>query len=232
MANGRQSTILDQPLPGFLAAGRGGLTEEPLTARQAFSDLCRKAGSRLAPCTLGNWKPWGTPEEQERQKQVLDAAKEFAAQIGLHIADGRNLVLIGSVGTGKDHLTMGLLRFALQAGCTSLDWTTGVRFFGSYRDGITRQTPEEETTNGWCRAKILVISELLAANETLPDWQLSQLWSVLDQRYRNRMPTWLSINVETRKDAVAKIGEKILSRLEDPGLVLRFFWSDHRKRAK
>jgi hypothetical protein len=58
------------------------------------------------------------------------------------------------------------------------------------------------------------------------------LYRVLDRRYREVKPTWVTINAEDADDAKAKLGAPIFDRLKDNAELVPCFWPSFRERAK
>lgn len=54
------------------------------------------------------------------QKQALEVCQTYACNIKQTLREGQNLLLIGSVGTGKTHLACGVARRFLEAGHSAL----------------------------------------------------------------------------------------------------------------
>jgi DNA replication protein DnaC len=70
----------------------------------------------------------------EKQQKILAKAKAYAENMKDEVADGRNVVLFGPPGTGKDHLMVAMLRVAVQLSGLSVMWVNGLDLYGEIRD--------------------------------------------------------------------------------------------------
>ena len=190
--------------------------------------MLRCAGKLYAGATLQSFKLHGTYEEQRRQRVVLDRLKDYCDGIGRHIDNGHNVIFTGSCGTGKDHLMVGMVREAIKAGCYEIQYATAYEIYDSLREAIRGNTSQAEVLGDLYRPKLLIISDVLPMNNALTDYEGEMLFRLLDTRHRRLKATWVNINVKSRAEAVAKIGEKILDRLEADGFTLTFEWADYR----
>ncbi len=200
--------------------------------RQTWSDLIRAIGSRYAGATVNSFERHGTDADRQRQDAALNQVNEFCADMRHNIERGRNVVFSGTCGTGKDHLQVGMLRHAIAAGCFSIGWVSAVEMFGNLKDALSGSITAGEVIGDLYRPTLLVISDVLPINEPLSKYEAEMLFRLVDTRSRRQRPTWVSVNVETREEAVEKIGAKILSRLEQDSLVLRMQWCDYRRKAR
>jgi DNA replication protein DnaC len=168
------------------------------------------------------------------QKAALDAVRRFAAGIEQAVKDGRGLVLYGTVGTGKDHLLAALLYAAAAAGF-SCSWVAGLELYGRVRDTFDNGRAEETAIGPHVLPDVLGISDpILPTQRAGPAAGVADgdLYRVLDRRYREVKPTWVTINAEDADDAKAKLGAPIFDRLKDNAELVPCFWPSFRERAK
>ena len=124
---------------------------------------------------------------------ALMAARRFAEGYPLETG-GRGLLLTGSIGSGKTHLAVGLLRELIeQRGASGI--------FCDYRDLLKQiqnsynpqvATTELEILRPVFEAEILVLDELGAVKPT--DWVWDTVAHVLNTRYNDKKTTLITTN--------------------------------------
>lgn len=194
--------------------------------------MANAAGPRYAGATIDSFELHGDNAQQERQRATIARIRDYVASIRRNIAQGRGVLLSGTCGAGKDHLMIGMIREAINAGCHDVLWLSAVDMFGDAKDALRTSVPMREHLEMWTRPELLVISDLLPMNQALTAFEGEILFRLIETRTRRCRSTWANFNIGNRQDAVDKIGEKILSRLEQNALVLNLQWSDYRRLAK
>jgi DNA replication protein DnaC len=198
----------------------------------------RLCDQRYRRARLDNFTLYGTEAEQKQQRRVIDAIREFSSKISENIASGRNLVLFGPPGTGKDHLLAAVMREAVRAAWKEGDnydqfaWTNGADLFSSARDCIDSEVRTEQSEfRRWVSPTILAISDPVPPfkDDKLTPFQSSFLLRVIDGRYRSGKPTFVTMNVESGKEAEGRLGAQVVDRLRDGALVCHCFWPSFRR---
>ena len=140
---------------------------------------------------------------------LFKAAKNFAA----HHLNGW-LFLTGKFGCGKTHLAAAIANEVVSLGVETLfltvpdllDW---LRYsFGS--DDTSYESRFEEIKN----VRLLVLDDLGTQNATA--WAREKLYQIINHRYTQRLPTVITTNID-----LSEIDERVSSRLQDRGLVLK-----------
>lgn len=165
-----------------LARGRGRGVASAIPARYRgvsfdrppVSDMARDPGSRA----------------------VVQAAKEYIANLDENLAQGRGLWLMGSTGTGKTTLGMLIASAALARGKS-----VGVYFAPKLLNRIRQTYQESESENAYAEffervtsVDLLYIDDLGAERHT--DWVVEQLYAVVNERYENRRAMLVTSNAE------------------------------------
>ena len=147
---------------------------------------------------------------------ALMATRRFADGYPLE-TDGRGLLLTGSIGSGKTHLAVGLLRELIeQRGATGI--------FCDYRDLLKQiqnsynpqvATTELEILRPVFDAEILVLDELGAVKPT--DWVWDTVAHVLNTRYNDKKTTLITTNYSNLPSALvqtqpASVSDRDISR--------------------
>ncbi len=178
-------------------------------------------GRRYATCRFENFE-CDTPKK-------TDAVEQLQAFAGDTSAAHRNLLLWGPSGTGKDHLLAACVhRFLItRATIPSIEWTSGPRLFSQLRSAISQRESDGSVTRSLKQAGVLVVSDL--AMTTLTDFQREVLYDIVDSRYSNARPIWLSANVVSRKALEEATSVQIVDRLIDDAVYVSCNWPSYRK---
>jgi DNA replication protein DnaC len=163
-------------------------------------------------------------------KRHLEACRDFAND-----HRGRMLVMLGNHGAGKNHLAASILK------------TTGGVMYTAYeielllRQSYAGETREYQVLNRLCEAETLVIDEI--GRTKSGDWELNWFSHVINKRYGNCRPTVLISN-KHRKESCPRgeagcpdclqnwVGNDVLSRIIETGLVMEFTGGDYRGKKR
>lgn len=192
--------------------------------QRLWQGLVRGFGQRYSESTLDSFDI-----EHEAQRTVVERLREYADDIDKAIADGRNVILYGPPGTGKDHLLVALVRAAV-ATFHSVEWCDAQTLYGKFRDAIGADKSESSVMDELTRAGVLAISDPTPPLGELSEYQRSMLFRIVDRRYRDLRPTWVTINAADSKEAEQKIAPNIVDRLAHGALVLRCNWPSYRRK--
>lgn len=143
-------------------------------------------------------------------------AKNKVAAYCREIADiaenGKSLVMLGSVGTGKTHLAICMLKAMIAEGGTGVFLSVSELILSirtSWKDGTTA-----EKMNLYRDAHLLVLDEVGVQAGTENERQI--LFSIINHRYNEMKPTVLLSNLKL-KDFQAFVGPRIFDRLKEGG---------------
>ena len=161
---------------------------------------------------------------------MVESLKAYADEIPRRVSAGQNVVLFGPPGTGKDHLLTALAWSVIVRFGGHVQWTDGTAFYREARDSFDSNESEGAFVERYSQAKILYLSDPLPPTGNLTQFQAATLFSVIDRRYRDKRPTWLSMNVQDSAEAERRLGAAIADRLRENTLALRCEWPSYRKR--
>jgi DNA replication protein DnaC len=197
-------------------------------ASRALADLAFSLGARYSRerTRLAKFEIYHASQET-----AVTRVRAFIADMGTNLQEGRSLVLYGAVGAGKDHLLAAALYVAASATLPA-QWLSGQEFYGRIRDTMDTGEREETVMEKWTRPIILGISDPIPPIGKPSEWNTSQLYRILDRRYRAMRSTWVSLNAESLADADAKLSAPIFDRLRDGATLVPCFWPSFRERAK
>lgn len=214
--------------------------DQDLARREAADEQRRKAklvesltadlGPRYHParCSLDTFRV----QDTKAQGPVLARLQALAESLDVTTADGSGLVFIGGVGTGKDHLAAALLYHAAGTFGLTCKWVNGRSTFQASRDAMTRDTTESELIRPLVAPAVLCISDPIPVGGVLTAWNADLLYRVIDERYRQIRPTWLTLNVRSTKEADERLSPPVWDRLRDQCEVIECLWASYRRERR
>jgi DNA replication protein DnaC len=159
----------------------------------------------------------------------LAICREFAGD-----PQGRKLVMLGNNGTGKNHLASSILK------TTGGVLRTVFEIELLLRRSYSGETREYRIIQELCEAPMLVIDEV--GRTKGGEWEENWLSHVIDKRHKNLMPLVLVSNCHLRENCresdgcpkciQACLGNDVLSRIIEDGIVLNFTGNDYRNRIR
>jgi DNA replication protein DnaC len=169
-------------------------------------------------CSLESFKP-----TNDKQRQVIDKLKVF------DVESGRGLIFYGTIGTGKDHLLAAMLYKV--AATKPASWINGPELFGRFRDSFDDDTKESQIIERLVRPAVLGISDPIPIIGESGSWRTEILYRVVDMRYRDLKPTWMTINAESPEDADVKLASPVFDRLREDAELISCFWESYREKS-
>ena len=162
------------------------------------------------------------------QKEAKATIQNYIDHLDENLTTGRNIIMIGSVGTGKTHLSISLLKAVIDNGGLGM-FTTAGDIFMNIRNTWQANSDKStlDVTQRFCDMDFLVIDEIGVQRGT--DNEREILFSILNERYNYFRPTVLLSNLPI--DGVrGYIGERIYDRLkENGGLLITLNGQSYRK---
>lgn len=215
-------TVQDEP------ADQTRLQQEAVAERYwRHATMLRQLGRRYAACRLSNFAIADGPEG-ERQSAVVGRLRTYAENMRTELEAGNGILLFGPSGTGKDHLLVAMATAAIIRYGRDVRWASGMEFFGQVRDAMDSGESEHALISHYTRPEVLILSDPLPPFGDLTPHQAAMLYRVIDGRYRERRPTWVSLNVRDRAEAEKRMGVPIVDRLRDGALAMPCDWSSYR----
>ena len=185
--------------------------------------LTSRLGRRYANCRLSNYECDGGP-----QGAAVASVRDYLENLQGNIRSGVNVVFFGPPGTGKDHLMTAMLRAAVTAGL-DVNWQDGADLFGGFRDAMRGTETEAVMMSRFTTPSVLAISDPVPPFGGLSEYQASMFFRLIDRRYRDMLPTWVTINAEDRSEMEQRIGANIVDRLGHDALAIPCNWKSRRK---
>jgi len=128
----------------------------------------------------------------------------------------KGLILTGKYGTGKTGLLVAALREFASVGIRSFRFTTGPDLFDMLRQGYDKGDAAERLHRIQA-TRLLVIDDLGA--EKPSEWTHERVFSIVNHRYENQLPTWVSTNCDM-ETLSQRIGERSVWRLAEMSMFI------------
>lgn len=165
----------------------------------------------------------------EKQTAVWRWAMNYVAGFEIVLQTGRSCAFTGGTGTGKTRLASSMLAYVLDKGGTCY-YTTAAEMLGRVKDTYNDRAKEteKEAIEFFRSRDLLVIDEV--GKQVDSHYDQTQLFNVLDLRYRTCRPTVIVSNL-SMAGLDAFLGAAVADRLrESGGGVLVFDWDSQRNR--
>jgi DNA replication protein DnaC len=197
---------------------------------QALWVIERDLGPRYSHgrCTLDNYQLL-----YERQRPVLAAVRAFADGLPEAVKAGRNLILAGTIGVGKDHLLAALLHLATGRHGFAARHFSGQALLSEFREAMKSGHDSE----GQLLSKkvlgpdVLALSDPVLADSPPTPWERGKLFAAIDGRYTLLRPTWVTVNARDEGQLKGLLTPPVYDRLRENGLVLFCVWPSYRGRS-
>lgn len=145
---------------------------------------------------------------------------------------GQSVFLSGECGTGKTHLAVALMnwwyanRYTGRSLRGSALFLSAVEFFIALKNTFGDSgTSEDSVLSRYSSTPFLLIDDLGA--EKISDWSRQQFFTLIDRRYRNKLQTIITSNLDLTQ-VCEMIDDRISSRILEMGTVLRLNGDDKR----
>ncbi len=206
------------------------------------------AAARIPPryehCELEDFDPHFEGAHPSLEKVLLDA-RGF---VGQYPVEKTGLLLIGSVGLGKTHLAVGILKKLILEkgiGCVFYDYRELLKEIqNSYNSTV--QTTELDVLRPVFETEVLVLDELGAVKPT--EWVGDTVSLILNSRYNAKLTTIITTNFpngpsakaegvdgpkrSSREDTLGdRIGDRMLSRLHEMCRPIELRGADFRQKV-
>lgn len=191
-------------------------------AYEAMGTTLLDVGALLENATIANY----VSKTLEQQKAVATAIK-YADNACLALENGINLIFFGTVGTGKDHLMMGVAKKLFNARKT-VAWTNGPQLKTRMRDCINGNDSEMELNRDCLKPDFLWISDLVVAGHPLTPYQSDCVYQIVEARSAQKKPILMTINVKNPFEFNTSLGAATADRLRNKAICHFFDWESYR----
>jgi len=167
--------------------------------------------------------------EQERCKKI---ALNFVLTFPQRLKEGTCLKFLGNSGTGKTLLSLIIYQALAKTGF-SVRYESSLHFLRQFQEKeFESHTAYQSLLGSYLRIQFLVIDEVsvgIGKGGHPSDWQRSHLYTLINQRYINRLCT-LIISNHSQDELVERLGEPTVGRLTENGITLAFNWKSYRQK--
>jgi DNA replication protein DnaC len=211
-----------------------------LQARAQALLAAARIPKRYEHCELSNF-------ESDGPHQLLASSRLAAGKfVEEYPVDSTGLLLIGSIGVGKTHLAVGIIKeLVLSKGiaCLFYDYRELLKQIqNSYNDSV--KATELEVRRPVFETEVLVLDELGAVKPT--EWVWDTVSLILNARYNDNRTTIITTNFDdrpagavagprgaTREETLGdRIGERMRSRLHEMCRIIKMEGEDFRQKFR
>lgn len=218
--------------------GDSGMTDEEWANREAekkaeaekarrmnaWATIIRGRGIRYKPCRLSTYVC-----KCDKQTAMVINVSNYLDNIAANIEAGVNVLLFGPAGTGKDHILAAMMRVAVLGAGAEVVWHNGSDLHGEIRDRIGTDSSEGSFIQKLVRPAVLAISDPVPPIGKLTDFQMQTLFRIIDGRYSHVRPTWATLNVRNREEAIERMGGQVVDRLSHDAMAIWCDWPTYRE---
>lgn len=163
-------------------------------------------------------------------------AKSYADNWAYHYRNGDGLYIEGTNGTGKTHLAAAIALQLIGNGIPVICKTSSDLLMDIKRSFDREDVSEAQVLDVYKKVDLLIVDDL--GKEQCSDWSISTLYSIINDRYEDMMPTIITTNysVDELVRALTPKGYDdskivaIISRLRETSTVMTMVWDDIRGR--
>lgn len=197
-----------------------------------WNNYIKDRGKRYENCRSSNFII-----DNDKQRKAVEQLKAYASEMKENLAAGKNVVLFGPSGTGKDHLITALVGAAVgtinDERC-SLCYSDGPSLFAAVRAEIGDNSLDirDSIVYKFQTCWLVVLSDLVPPAAKLTDFQSDVVYRIVEHRYSSMLPMFLTINVRNRAELDAALGVAVSDRIIDDALTISCDWPSYRKSTR
>lgn len=162
------------------------------------------------------------------QQIALDACLDYVDDFSKHRREGRCMLLLGKVGTGKTHLAIAAVNHLINECMVKAIYRTVGTIMGDIRATFSDRTGESESyiLREIIGADLLVLDEVGATKQS--EFELATLFSIINGRYEQCRPTIIVSNLAPAELNDA-LGARCVDRIRENGCIgVAFEWESQR----
>lgn len=201
----------------------------------AEASKLKRIADRVAACRIpdrfSDKTFWDYSASSAGQRSNLEKCQDYAENFDTHYADGRCLILSGTVGTGKTHLAIAILKGVVEKqGYTGKYWTVNgllqvIRSSYEKDSGFSESDVIASVTD----THLLVLDEVGATKQS--EFEMATLFNIINSRYEWKLPTIIISNLGPKQIGEA-IGERCFDRLREGGGECLVFQGESNRKQK
>lgn len=172
------------------------------------------------------------PASRLSQGDCVQAVKDFCLALPDRVRIGSGLVLFGPRGTGKDHLMVAAIYWAILKHGYSVRWIDGRDLTQRLHAAVRFDESEKALVDKFVQPQILALSDPIPPRGDTSPYITEILQSIVDRRYRGMFPTWVTLNVANGEEAERRLSPPTVDRLRHDSLALYCGWQSYRERRR
>lgn len=200
---------------------------EEMARKQVVFSLSQRSLARIpkrfADKTFANYLI-----ENDGQRVAAGACADYTDEFSRHRRDGRCMLLLGNVGTGKTHLGCAIATFLIDNCMVGAIYRTVGTILGDIRETFASNISGAEAyiMRQLIEADLLVLDEVGATKKS--EFEMATLFSIINGRYEQGRPTVIISNLAPEELSDA-LGARCLDRVRENGCIgVRFEWESQR----
>lgn len=162
------------------------------------------------------------------QQVALDACMEYVDNFSKHKREGRCMLLLGKVGTGKTHLATSAASVLINERMVKAIYRTVGSVIGDIKATFSDKSGDSEAhiMRELIGADLLVLDEVGATKQS--EFELATLFSIINGRYEQGRPMIIVSNLSPAELNDA-LGVRCVDRIRENGCIgVAFEWESHR----
>lgn len=162
------------------------------------------------------------------QQVALDACVDYVDNFSKHKREGRCMLLLGKVGTGKTHLATSAVSFLINEHMVKAIYRTVGSVIGDIKATFSDKSGETEAhiMRELIGADLLVLDEVGATKQS--EFELATLFSIINGRYEQGRPMIIVSNLSPAELNDA-LGVRCVDRIRENGCIgVAFEWESQR----
>ena len=175
--------------------------------RRKLQESREAADRRRRVCFQGtNMSGWSFDNDDRQRPELSDACRKYADQFAAYQAQGRGLLLYGSVGTGKTYLAACIANSVIDRG-----YIVRMTNFAEVANQMQSTWEKQEYIDDLCGYDLLIIDDLGAERKS--EYMQEMVFNIIDARYRAGGPVIITTNLTPEE--LVKPGNIGYSRIYD-----------------
>lgn len=165
-----------------------------------------------------------------KQQKIFNFCKDYAANFQQIRKTGQSFMMLGTVGTGKTHLSIGVALEVMRNGNSAV-FSSASKIFRAIKDTYHKGShqKESEVMAIYTQCDLLIIDEVGVQRGS--DFEKETFFDVINERYENMRPTIILSNL-TIEEIKVFLGERVFDRLrENGGKAFLLDWPSYRAEA-
>lgn len=168
--------------------------------------------------------------DNSKQQKIFNFCKDYAANFQQIRKTGQSFMMLGTVGTGKTHLSIGVALEVMRNGNSAV-FSSASKIFRAIKDTYHKGShqKESEVMAIYTQCDLLIIDEVGVQRGS--DFEKETFFDVINERYENMRPTIILSNL-TIEEIKVFLGERVFDRLrENGGKAFLLDWPSYRAEA-